>query len=51
MTSEYVVGQGYMIRDARRRILARGLTTAQRDAIMAHSQATVIPQWLLDSFN
>lgn len=42
MKSEYIPGQGYTVRDCRGRVLAKGLTKPQLDALMAQQHQTVI---------
>lgn len=42
MTSTYIPGTGYTIRDARGRVIAHSLTPAQRDAVLALQNVGVI---------
>ena len=49
MSSHYVPGQGYLVRDDRGRVVAKGLTREEKDRLMTYAMASMVPQWLLDS--
>lgn len=49
MKCQYVPGQGYEVRDCRGRVIARGLTKAQCDALMRMADVSVLSQRLLDT--
>lgn len=42
MTAQYVPGKGYTVRDARGRVIASGLTAAQRDALLSQQNQVVL---------
>lgn len=49
LTSTYVPGNGYTIRNARGHVLARNCTPAQRDAWLAYGSVGALSQQLLDA--
>lgn len=49
ITSTYVPGRGYTIRNTRGQVLAHSCTPAQRDAWLAHAHVGVMSQQLLDA--
>lgn len=42
LTSTYVVGEGYLVRDGRGRVVAKGLNVRQRDALLAQQDRCVL---------
>lgn len=50
MTSQYVPGRGYTVRDNRGRVLGHSLTTAQRDALLSRHGIAVIPAGFVPYF-
>lgn len=49
ITSTYVPGRGYTIRNSRGQVLAHSQTPAQRDAWLSHAHVGVMSQQLLDA--